>query len=99
MNPVDEAALDLALKVGLEDDQIRNHLQRVLADDGWEQAAKRAAFLVQFRILGVRPWQKCPCDAYEDDDDAAGKLLRRMIKNGISRWHPDPVAELDRRRR
>ena len=96
MNAVDKAAL--ALKFGMEDGAIRGHLQQMLADDGWEQAAKRAAFLVQFRTMNLRPWQNAPCHADQDDDDAAGKLLRRMIRNGISRWHPDPVAELDRRR-
>src|SRR5262245_6520115 len=27
----------------------------------------------------------------------AGKLLRRMLKSGISKYHPDPLAALERR--
>jgi hypothetical protein len=41
-----------------------------------------------------------PCCVADENEprigeESAAKLLRRMLKAGISRWHPDPVAVLE----
>jgi hypothetical protein len=55
-------------------------------------------------ILGfaLKPWQEPPCCVVDPNEprvgeEEAAKLLRRMLKAGISRWHPDPLRELERR--
>jgi hypothetical protein len=60
----------------------------------------------QIKSLHLYPWQEQPAilDDYQSiidrgPDDANYKvalLLRRMLKRGISRYHPDPQVALDR---
>jgi hypothetical protein len=59
--------------------------------------------------LSLKPWQDPPCIIDEDADEpdnperepntAARKLLRQMLKCGLSRYEPDPLTALRRRRR
>jgi hypothetical protein len=50
------------------------------------------------RSLNLNPWQHPPYWADEDDshpeDRDVQRLLRKMLKAGISRYHPDPMAAL-----
>ena len=61
----------------------------------WAEVAQFAAYCAQFIALRLRPWERPPCHSSGEGDDAAAVLLRRMLKAGISRWHPDPMAALE----
>jgi hypothetical protein len=67
----------------------------------WGHVARFAAYVCQSRSLKLAPWDLPPSAVSENDgstvDAAAVALLRRMLKAGVSRYHPDPLAALARR--
>jgi hypothetical protein len=69
----------------------------------WDMVADIAAHICQYRALSLRPWQCSPSSVDENDPDErdtdAQKLLRQMLKAGVSRFEPDPLAALKARRR
>jgi len=69
----------------------------------WRESAERACFRVQCESLQLRPWQLPPFVADEDDpnerDKAAQALLRKTLAAGISRYEPDPLAALNKKKR
>jgi hypothetical protein len=52
--------------------------------------------------LSLRPWECPPVETYDVDDpsDCYGyrpnevRLLQRMLRAGVSRFHPDPAKAL-----
>jgi hypothetical protein len=57
----------------------------------WCDVALTACFECQSRFLEVEPWDGVPM--YGDTppiDDRALQLLAKMLKHGVSRYHPDP---------
>ena len=68
----------------------------------WDLVADMACHCCQVRALALRPWQCAPSSVDENDPDeqdkAAQKLLRQMLKAGVSRYEPDPMAALKGRR-
>jgi hypothetical protein len=104
---IDRAALVLAVKiVRAHSAADRQQIDDKLSREPWIEVAKFAAHSCQERALHLQPWQ-CwpPCAVEVDDDDTPGfehrsirssaALLRRMLKLGISRWHPDPLAAIE----
>ena len=63
-----------------------------MRERGWEAASKVCAYDCQARAMRLRWWEQPPCVASTRGKDRAAKLLRRMLRRGISRWHqhPDP---------
>jgi hypothetical protein len=82
--------------------QRREQLDSMLEDRSWEEVAQFAAYDLQFDSLRLKPWQTPPCCVVDENEprvgeESAAKLLHRMLKAKISRWHPDPIAALEER--
>jgi len=56
-----------------------------------------ASYCQQCRALHLKPWQDPPMYGDLGDDPQAARLLRRMLRAGISRYAPDPLAVLKSR--
>jgi hypothetical protein len=85
-------------------------LEEKLAEDGFEEAGLSAAYSQQMKNLHLRPWQSPPCwidpadvadiiAAGPGEDDTHGRydaarLLKRLLKAGLSRFEPDPANAL-----
>jgi hypothetical protein len=99
MDPIDDyAALRLALKLArAESEAQRRRFDDKIADDGWEKAAKSAAYHRQVDTLNLKPWQSPPCHAgiRPGQQHEAQALAHEMESLGISRWHPDPLAAIE----
>ena len=102
------AALKLAMQKACKDKSRKQQLESMLEDRSWHEVAEFAADCCQHKNLQLKPWEVGSLDVDEDEQlsnesfDArkqAQRLLRRMLKAGVSRYHPDPMAALDRRRR
>jgi len=109
MTRTDIEALKLAVaQARSESPERAQQIDAKLAEGPWEEAAMFAAYVCQTTSLRLKPWQVPPCMMDEDDPDIddpdaddvmdirqAGKLLRRMLAAGVSRWHPDPIAAME----
>lgn len=93
--PSDREALQRALALARTFDRARaEQLDAKLGDEPWSDVATFAAHVCQCRALHLRPWERSPAMAADDDDGPAGQLLRRMLAAGFSRYEPDPLAAL-----
>ena len=82
----------------------REHVDRVLREEGFESAAQTAAYHCQRRVLTLRPWQCPPCWANDEIDptqhDRVGNkadevgLRQRLQRAGVSAFEPDPMRAL-----
>jgi hypothetical protein len=102
MNKRDYAALELALEHTLaETDAGRvEQVRDMLADPSRTrlEVLKFCSFHRQMATLKLRPWDAPPCcaeRASDDDGGAAMRLLERMRKARVSKWHPDPLAAIE----
>jgi hypothetical protein len=92
----DRDALDAAVEL------VRRHRERwqefldLARQRGWREASLVAAVDAQVRSLRLPPWreEEIPCLANPRGGSRASKLLRRMLRRGISRWHPRPLAAI-----
>jgi len=99
LSPADQAALELCVRLYRDRSrQDRGHLEAMMEQSPWIEVAKFCAYSCQFRSLNLKVWQVAPCWADADSGGDAGRLLRRMLEAGVSRFHPDPMSELERRR-
>src|SRR5262245_6861821 len=107
LSRIDREALTRALKMArAESRQEREHIDRVLAEQGWQWAAQTAAYHCQDSRLHLQPWQPTPCWIRDLEGDlaagndgiggryAAALLTQRLLRAGLSRFEPDPVAAL-----
>jgi hypothetical protein len=109
LDPVDRAALELAVKLTLEEKDLGRvqQVRSMLADlhRPWLEVAEFCSYHQQKRALCLGPGQLTPCGIYPDDEEfmairgsrvslEAVKLLRRMLDAGVSRFHPDPMTAL-----
>ena len=69
-------------------------LAEVMVERGWQGAAAVAAYDCQSRSLNLPPWEAPLCVASVRGNSRAARLLRRMLKRGISRWHPRPLEAI-----
>jgi hypothetical protein len=104
MNTTDRDALERAMQTARRDPSRARQLDAKLQDDPWSEVSQFAAYCCQIHALHLKPWQSPPCSVDEDDPDehdnkTAQKLLRLMLANGVSRFDPDPLAALKRRKR
>jgi hypothetical protein len=100
----------LALARAVEIERARNpacrqRIDRLAAEEGWLAAAQSAARHCQDIALHLSPWQCWPPSVVEPDETdepgcehrgitASAKLLRRMLRAGVSKYDPDPEAAL-----
>jgi hypothetical protein len=91
---LDRAALAEAVAIVRGHPERSRELAEVMAERGWEAAAEVAVFDAQCRALNLPPWEAPPCVANARGKDRAARLLRRMLKRGISRWHPRPLEAI-----
>ena len=100
-NRADKAALQLSMKIAMRDPDTKRQLEAKLKNVTWFDVACFAAYNCQMDALHLKPWDWPPCWADENANHPANndaqKLLRRMLKAGVSRWHPDPMAALGRK--
>ena len=110
--PVDQEALERAIDIvrtkGAPPAQ--RQIEAKLATDEWIDVAEFAAYSCQFTALNLRPWQSPPC--WVDDvvgtlnagpdgvcgDFEAARLLRRLLDAGLSRFEPDPLGALAKKK-
>lgn len=102
-NQVDRDALERSLEIAMRDPDRAEQLQSKLQDEKWIEVAQFAAYGCQMTSLSLKPWQSPPAHCDEDDpyeqDKAGQKLLRQMLAAKISRYEPNPIAALKRKRR
>jgi hypothetical protein len=92
----DRDALEAAIDI------VRKHRERwaefldLVRERGWDEAALVAAIDCQVRAMRLPPWREdeIPCMASRRGRGRASRLLRRMLRRGISRYHPDPLRAL-----
>ena len=66
-------------------------------EGSWLSCAQSACWGLQATALHLQPWETPPCTACEDDPnprDKAATMLRKMLRAGLSRYEPDPLAAL-----
>jgi hypothetical protein len=101
LDDLDLKALTRCMNIAMRD-PFRRLAEKERAE-GWEKAARAAAYHVQCETLGLKPWQEPPCvvDATdpEERDKQAQNMLRRMLDAGVSRFAADPIAALKGKRR
>jgi hypothetical protein len=90
----DALARALALVRASKDPGRRVQIEGKLREEGWFEAASFAAYSVQNRVLGLKPWQDPPCFGHLGDDPAAAELQRRLEAAGLSIFEPDPEGAL-----
>jgi hypothetical protein len=101
LSEADLAALKLAFAKSVASSKARaKQLDEMVKDRGWLEAAEFAAYGCQIDSMRLKPWQEPPCHVADENEprvgeEAAAKLLHRILKAGISRWHPDPMAALE----
>ena len=98
LDAVDREALERAMQIAQRDPLRSEQLQKKLEDDEWREVAEFASYHCQIHALNLKPWEDPPCTEDEDDptprDRSAQALLRRMLRGGVSRYEPDPLAAL-----
>jgi hypothetical protein len=67
-------------------------IESMLRERSWLEAAQFACYSVQMDVLRLKPWESPPCSS--SGDEAAQKLLWKMLKAGVSEFDPDPLAAL-----
>ena len=101
--PLDErdtAALDLALAQCRALGEERNRqIDQLLTERPRRHVAMLASYIMQIRNLNLGPGDCAPCwvvdpNTIRKGDQAAAKLVRRMLRAGISQYHPNPMAAL-----
>jgi hypothetical protein len=103
LSDVDRDALDRCMTIAMRDKLSAEQLNSKL-DDGepWADVAASASYGVQGSALRLKPWQEPPCimdaDDPSPDDDQAQQLLCRMLAAGLSRYEPDPLKALSKKR-
>jgi hypothetical protein len=112
LSPADREALTRALAIARNSREPgeREMLDRLEKEEGWLVAAEQAVYHCQLELIRPRLWQPMPHDIDPADietiiargDDGvngnfrAAKLLKKMLKAGLSRYEPDVVGALER---
>jgi hypothetical protein len=90
----DRLALDAAITIVRRTERWRE-FQALVLERGWDEAARIAAYDCQSRSLRLAHWSnEVPCRASARGKSRASRLLRRMLRRGISRYHPSPLAAI-----
>jgi hypothetical protein len=110
LSPVDREALERAIEIARSDPEERETIDRLMKEQGWYVAAHQAVYHCQRELIRPRLWQPMPYDIDPAQVEAiiargpdglageyqAARLLRRMLRAGLSRYEPDPIRALER---
>jgi hypothetical protein len=91
-----------------EDPGRREQVDHLMKHEGWFTAADFCCYCCQSEVIRPRLWQPIPADIDPADietilargDDglggeyAAARVLRRMLRAGLSRYEPEPLKAL-----
>jgi hypothetical protein len=95
---VDQKALERCMQLAMREPGRKQQLESKLQDEASDDVATFACYCVQSDNLVLKLWQEPPCWANEFEahprDKAAQHLLRQMLRAGLSRYEPDPMAAL-----
>jgi hypothetical protein len=99
MTKSDKEAMQRAIDLCRADPVRAEQIERKLLDHGFEEAGQFAAYCRQMTVLKLKPWEYPPCwgDENTHNSDAfprAERLMKRLQRNGLSIWEPDPHAAL-----
>jgi hypothetical protein len=99
LNERDTAAVTLAARQCCSRDESRlRQFEKLRTMRSGQQIGRLATYIEQMRKLELKPHETPPCwvDPNNPDEDERGavELVRRMLKAGISQYHPDPMAAL-----
>jgi hypothetical protein len=114
---IDREAMKLAIEmVRKRGGADKRQIEEMLRERPWEEVGDFAAGCCQERRLRTKPWQPTPSDDYifryykqhlaKGPDGIMGRyraaeLVERMLKAGVSVYHPDPeraLAEAEKER-
>jgi hypothetical protein len=91
----DRAALQTAIAIAQKSERACE-LADLIRERGWDQAARICAHDCQSRALRLPHWSdEVPCQASVRGRSRASRLLRRMLRRGVSRYDPNPLAALE----
>ena len=101
LTDADEAAIALAIE--MERQQNPKEIASMLCDRTWKEVGTFAVGRCQDRNLNLKPWECPPYQTRlvdEPSDDWGCRpgevaLLKRMLRAGVSRFHPDPMAAIE----
>jgi hypothetical protein len=106
LTEADRAALQKCIDLARADPDTRrrDQIDAMLATRSWMEVAEFASYGCQMRSLNLNPWQCPPSSAaFSSLDDIsqlssyereAIPLLKRMLKAGVSPYHPSPLQAL-----
>lgn len=112
LTPTDMAALELALELMRAEPDRAEQIEWKLANEGWESAARFAAYHRQCAALNLGS-ETAPCDiddpaaALKGPNDVswhwgehkAARLVIKMRAHGVSRFDPDPLGAIEAAKR
>jgi hypothetical protein len=93
LDPADLEALRLAFAQSRASSKARaEQLDEMVEERSWQEAAEFAAYGQQIGNMGLQLWDVPPCCVVDENaprvgEEVAAKVLRNMLKAGISRWH------------
>jgi hypothetical protein len=90
----DRDALDAAVNVVRRHPERWREFQALVLERGWQAAALVCVFDCQTRSMRLRWWEEPPCCAPWRGKSRGARLLRRMARRGVSRYHPSPLAAI-----
>jgi hypothetical protein len=96
----DREAMMLALRQCCEESAKREQqIKAMAAARRWQRVGAFASFVRQCNAVDLRPHEEAPCHVNDPahpakGEEAAARLLRRMLRAGVSKWHPDPLAAI-----
>jgi hypothetical protein len=105
---LDREALERAIEITRSSGEFgrREQVDSMIKERGWFSAATFSASCAQSRSICPKLWQPVPMDITDvegaiarGDDGAGGKyaaarLLRKMLRAGLSRYEPRPLEAL-----
>jgi hypothetical protein len=95
----DVPALELAMEQCRALKGRATQLDKILKDRPWWRTALLGCYIMQARNLDLKTGEVAPCwvidpNTTKADEQIAAKLVRKLLKAGISQCHPDPMAAL-----
>src|SRR5262245_33132398 len=89
-------SLELAIEETLAEKDVHRveQVQRKLLEESREEVGRFCCYHRQVENLGLPPWAEPPCWSDGKGNDVGARLYRKLVKAGISNWHPNPLAAL-----
>jgi hypothetical protein len=98
-------AIEILKRDPMRDQQLR----QMIKDRHFDDVATFAAYCCQCQALKLKPWEIAPCHVSEEDEPLprspaldwrhyreAHDIARRLLRAGLSKFEPDPIAALER---